>query len=233
MGGIRIVHSQIQIPPIPEGATPEEIDRIIHTAFLSDLGLGALMLVVFIATGLLLMYEAKLLSDPDLDRMLKGANDRDRLLKAWTEADSQAIREGNLLARRNHQISYSLEKERQHSHEGAFAVREIGKELSVVTQAQILATPTATLMTQIPRKDRPYRPAATLREMGEGSPRTSNDRASLPALSLRHCTLSAGEGCSRAWPTHGPRPCTRCTHGYSCTTHGRHWTGTLPIDPNH
>lgn len=170
LGGIRSVHSQIQVPEIPDGATPGEIDRIIHTAFLADLGLGALMLAIFTATGLLLMYEAKLLNDPDLDRMLKGAKTRDRLLKAWVETDSQAIREGNLLARRNHQISYSLEQERQNAHEGAHAVREIGKEISVVTQAQLLATPTATLMTQIPRKDRPYRPAPTRDEIGEGSP---------------------------------------------------------------
>ena len=166
---IRIVHSKIMVPEIPDGSTPEEIDRIMQNAFLADLGLGALMLLIFTATGLLLIYEAKFLGDPDLALMLQGLRKRDSLLKPWTEADSQAIREGNLLARRGHQISTTLEKERQNAHEGVLAIREVGKELSVTTQAQILGDPLATLMTQIPREDRPYRPAAKLPQQGEDS----------------------------------------------------------------
>lgn len=54
----------------------------------------------------------------------------------------------------------------------------------------------------------------------------------------RHCGSATapcplGEGCPGVWPTHGPRPCTRCTHGYICPVHGRHWTGTLPANPSH
>ena len=168
---IRGIHSKVKVPETGDGAPPEEIDRIIQNAFFADLGLAALMLLIFAATGLLLMYEAKFLGNPDLALMLQGLRKRDSLLKPWTEADAQAIREGNLLARRGHQISYTLEKERQNAHEAALAIREVGKELSVTTQAQILADPTATLMTQIPRRERPYRPASMLSDLRKGSPK--------------------------------------------------------------
>lgn len=165
---IRIMHSKIAVPTTPDGATPEEIDRIIQNAFLSDLGIGALMLVIFAATGILLIIKAKDLSDPDLALMLQGLKTRDELLKVWTEVDSRAVKEENLLARRNYQITVTLPKERLNAHEGAETVREVKKEISVITQAEILARPEATGMTLVPRNPRPYRPTAQRPATGTG-----------------------------------------------------------------
>jgi hypothetical protein len=155
---MRMVHSQIKVPDIPDGATSGEIERIMRNAVLADVGMGVLMLVIFLATGILLIHKAKDLGDPDLRRMLQGLNERTRLLKLWTEADTQAVQHGNLLARRAHHISIALEQERQNAHDGNLAIRNAAKEASVVAQAEIIADPTATLMTQIQHEDRPYRP---------------------------------------------------------------------------
>lgn len=156
---MRMVHSQIKVPVIPDGAPTEEIDRIMRNALLSDVGLGVVMLVIFLATGLLLIHKAKDLGDPDLRRMLKSLNERGRLLKQWAEADGRAIQTGNLLARRTHHISTALEQERRNAHDANLAVRNAAKEASLVTQAELLADPTATLMTRIRHEERPYRPA--------------------------------------------------------------------------
>ncbi|NWL10268.1 hypothetical protein DM793_04045 [Paenarthrobacter nitroguajacolicus] len=158
LGAMRMVHSQIKVPDT-EGATSGEIDRILRNAFLADIGMGVLMLVIFLATGILLIHKAKDLGDPDLRRMLKGLSDRTLLLKLWAEADSQAVQAGNLLARRTHHIHTTLEQERQNAHDGNLAIRNAAKEASLVAQAEIIADPTATLMTQIPPKETPYRPA--------------------------------------------------------------------------
>lgn len=156
---MRMVHSQIKVPDIPDGAGPEEIERLLRNALLADVGMGVLMLVIFLATGMLLIHKAKDLGDPDLRRMLQGLSERTRLLKLWVEADSQAIQNGNLLARRAHHISTTLEQERKNAHDGTLAIRNAGKEASVVAQTEIIADPTATLMTVIRHEDRPYRPA--------------------------------------------------------------------------
>lgn len=156
---MRMVHSQIKVPEIPDGAPTEEIDRIMRNALLSDIGLGVVMLVIFLATGILLIHKAKDLGDPDLRRMLKSLNERSRLLKQWAEADGRAIQTGNLLARRTHHISTALEQERRNAHDANLAIRNAAKEASVVTQAELLADPTATLMTRIRHEERPYRPA--------------------------------------------------------------------------
>ncbi|MGX5717981.1 hypothetical protein [Arthrobacter sp. MAHUQ-56] len=156
---MRMVHSQIKIPEIPDGAPDEEINRIMRNALLSDIGLGVVMLVIFLATGILLIHKAKDLGDPDLRRMLKGHKERTRLLKQWAEADGRAIQTGNLLARRTHHINTALEQERRNAHDENLAVRNAAKETALVTQAELIGDPTATLMTRIRHEDRPYRPA--------------------------------------------------------------------------
>lgn len=156
---MRMVHSQIKVPVIPDGAPDEEIDRIIRNALLADIGLGVVMLVIFLATGILLIHKAKDLGDPDLRRMLKGLSERTRLLKQWAEADVRAIQTGNLLARRTHHINTALEHERRNAHDANLAIRNAAKETSVVAQAELIGDPTATLMTRIRHEDRPYRPA--------------------------------------------------------------------------
>lgn len=117
------------------------------------------MLVIFLATGILLIHKAKDLGDPDLRRMLKGLSERTRLLKQWAEADVRAIQTGNLLARRTHHINTALEHERRNAHDANLAIRNAAKETSVVAQAELIGDPTATLMTRIRHEDRPYRPA--------------------------------------------------------------------------
>jgi hypothetical protein len=49
----------------------------------------------------------------------------------------------------------------------------------------------------------------------------------------RHCgaataLCSLKEACPGVWPIYGTPACTQCTHGYTCSIHGRCWTGTLP-----
>lgn len=156
---MRMVHSQIKVPVIPDGAPDEEINRIMRNALLSDIGLGVVMLVIFLATGILLIHKAKDLGDPDLRRMLIGLSERTRLLKLWAEADGRAIQTRNLLARRTHHISTALEQERRNAHDANLAIRDAAKETSVVAQAELIGDPTATLMTRIRHEDRPYRPA--------------------------------------------------------------------------
>jgi hypothetical protein len=156
---MRMVHSQIKVPDIPDGATSGEIERTMRNAFLADIGMGVLMLFIFLATGILLIHKAKDLGDADLRRMLQGLSERTRILKIWAEADCQAVQNGNLLGRRAHHIHTNLEQERQNAHDGNHAIRDAGKEISRVVQAEITADPTATLMTQIPHEESPYRPA--------------------------------------------------------------------------
>ncbi|MEO5316210.1 hypothetical protein PV772_19180 [Pseudarthrobacter sp. CC12] len=181
---MRMVHSQIKIPEIPDGATPEEIDRIMRNATLSDLGLGAVMLVIFLATGILLIHKAKDLGDPDLRRMLKGLSERTRLLKLWSNAAAQSVLHGNLLARRVHHISNTLEQERKNAHEGTLAICDAAKEASIVAQAEIIGDPTATLMTLIPHEDTRYRPGAAHRDNnGAENSGTAGTEASAPASS--------------------------------------------------
>jgi hypothetical protein len=158
LAAMRMVHSQIKVPDT-EGAPPEEIDRILRNAFLADIGMGVLMLVIFLATGILLIHKAKDLGDPDLRRMLKGLSERTRILKLWAEAEFKAVQTGNLLERRAHHIHTALEQERQNAHDGNLAIRDAAKEASRVAQAESIADTTATLMTQIRPEDRPYRPA--------------------------------------------------------------------------
>ena len=164
MAVMRMVHSQIKIPDIPDGATAEEIDRIMRNALFSDVGLAAVMLVIFLATGILLIHKAKDLGDPDLRRMLKGLSERTRLLKLWSNATAQSVLQGNLLARRVHHISNTLEQERKNAHDGTLAICDAAKETSVVAQAEIIGDPTATLMTLIPHEDTHYRPEASHRD---------------------------------------------------------------------
>ena len=153
---MRIMHSQIKVPDT-ENAPPEEIDRILLTAFLGDLGMGVLMFVIFLATGMLLIHKAKDLADPDLRRMLKGRSARARLLKLWPHAAAQAVLHGNLLARRIRHIGTTLEQERLNAHDGVLAGRELNKETSRVAQAEIIGDPSATLMTRLRPEASPYR----------------------------------------------------------------------------
>jgi hypothetical protein len=153
---MRIMHSQIKVPDT-ENAPPEEIDRILLTAFLSDLGMGVLMFVIFLATGMLLIHKAKDLADPDLRRMLKGHSARSRLLKLWPHAAAQSVLHGNLLGRRAHHIGTTLEQERLNAHDGVLAGRNLNKETSRVAQAEIIGDPSATLMTGLRPKAIPYR----------------------------------------------------------------------------
>lgn len=70
---MRMIHSQIKVPDT-EDVPAEEIDRILRNTLLADIGMGVLMLVIFLATGILLIHKAKDLADPDLRRMLQGVN---------------------------------------------------------------------------------------------------------------------------------------------------------------
>ncbi|WP_142059999.1 hypothetical protein [Pseudarthrobacter sp. B4EP4b] len=156
---MRMVHSQIKVPVPPDGAPDEEINRLMRNALLSDIGLGVVMLVIFLATGILLIHKAKDLGDPDLRRMLKGLSARTSLWEQWAEAQARAIQTGNLLARRTHHISTALERERRNAHDANLAIRNAAKETSVVAQAELIGDPTATLMTRIRHEDRAYRSA--------------------------------------------------------------------------
>ena len=58
-----------------------------------------------------------------------------------------------------------------------------------------------------------------------------------PGPDCRHCGAATtpcplGEGCPGVWPTYGTSACARCTHGYTCTFHGRCWTGAQPTHQN-
>jgi hypothetical protein len=170
---LRMVHSQIKVPVVPDGAPDAEVERIMRNALLADLGLGTVMLVIFLATGILLIHKAKDLGDPDLRRMLKGHSERTRLLKQWAEAEARAVQSGNLLARRAHHINNTLEQERQNAHDGALAIANAAKEASVVAQAEIIGDSTATLMTRIEHEGSPYRPADKRHTTGTDSPGTA------------------------------------------------------------
>lgn len=144
---LRALHSQIARPDTGDATDPTDIQQIIDRAHAADLGIAAVMALVYACTGLLLVHAAKDLANPALLRMLAGRRALEAVEPKWIRARSHTVKHGLLLHRRAEHIHRWLPHELGLELDTAAAGGELAKEVSRVGQAEIIGKPRATLMT--------------------------------------------------------------------------------------
>lgn len=153
LAALRSVHSILMPPLMDPSLTPgtEEAaaayENTLIMAHVSDGGLALLMLVFYLASGLVIMAQAKKLGNPQLGHMLRSLESRERAKRAWKKARNEALMFSGQMANRTEHIRYGLDREHENAIEQAQRLNQEGKEYSVLVQTQINPEPAKTMMT--------------------------------------------------------------------------------------